>query len=64
MKITLMEKDYLGYDATENIVEDFEECFSPSMNIKAKDIPDNFKGTIRVKVMYIEDNCYKNQEIL
>ena len=54
-EILICEKIYRGYESTTDIGREIEECFSPGINRRAHMIPDNFKGTIRIRVTYERD---------
>jgi len=48
----IFEKGFTGYESSYNILEEIEACFSPSENGLANRIPDEFKGTIKVRITY------------
>lgn len=51
----IFEKDYEGFESLSDIERDIIECFDPQFNEKAKDIPSEFEGTVKVVITYTPD---------
>ena len=48
------EKEYNGFEDIYDLERDIMEALDPSFNEKAKNIPDEFQGTIKVIMKYEE----------
>jgi len=56
MKKIIFENDYHGFESISDIERDICEALNPNFNDKARDIPGEFSGTIRLTMEYIDES--------
>lgn len=54
MSKVIYEKEYHGFESLYDLGRDVYEAFDSRFNEKAKDIPGEFQGTVKVTIEYME----------
>jgi hypothetical protein len=49
----IFKRDYHGFEDVVDLERDISECFDSRFNPEAKDIPNEFTGTVKVTIEYV-----------